>query len=239
MKTFISLAATFCILMMTTCKKSSSDNSSEEQAGDTEITAQVLTQQLVFPWEIVWGPDNMLWITERGGKISRVNPTTGQISPLLTIADAKSQGEGGLLGMALHPDFTTTPQVFVAYNYDKSGTYTEKIVRYTYNGTSLINPVILLDNIPAAGNHNGCRLAISPDLKLYIITGDAAVASQAQNLNSLSGKFCALILMVVFQLITQLQAALYGVMGTGMHRVWCLQTTACTVPSMAIQPTMK
>jgi PQQ-dependent dehydrogenase (s-GDH family) len=188
MKTFVSLAAAFCILMMTTCKKSSSDNSSEEQAGDTELTAQVLTQQLVFPWEIVWGPDNMLWVTERGGKISRVNPANGQINPLLTIADVRSQGEGGLLGMSLHPNFTTTPQVFVAYNYDKSGTYTEKIVRYTYNGTALINPIVLLDNVPAAGNHNGCRLAISPDLKLYITTGDAAVASQAQNLNSLSGK---------------------------------------------------
>ncbi|MFD1257582.1 PQQ-dependent sugar dehydrogenase [Mucilaginibacter terrae] len=188
MKTLISLIAAFGILIMTTCKKSSSDGDTEEQAGDTELTTQVLTQQLVFPWEILWGADNMLWITERGGKISRVNPNNGQINPLLTIADVKSQGEGGLLGMALHPDFANTPQLFVAYNYDKSGIYTEKIVRYTYNGTALVNPVTLLDNVPAANNHNGCRLAISPDLKLYITTGDATVASQAQNLNSLSGK---------------------------------------------------
>ncbi|WP_345955545.1 PQQ-dependent sugar dehydrogenase [Mucilaginibacter sp. PAMB04168] len=106
---------------------------------DSELTTQVLTQQLSFPWEILWGPDNMLWVTERGGKISRVNPGNGQVSLLLDIADVKSVGEGGLLGMVLHPDFTNTPQVFVAYNYDKNGTYTEKIVRYTYNGGSLIS----------------------------------------------------------------------------------------------------
>lgn len=56
MKTLVSFVAAFCILTTTMCKKSSSDGSSEEQAGDTELTAQVLSQQLVFPWDIVWGP---------------------------------------------------------------------------------------------------------------------------------------------------------------------------------------
>jgi hypothetical protein len=56
---------------------------------------------------------------------------------VFTIPDVKSMGEGGLLGMVLHPSFTLNPHVFVAYNYDKAGTYTEKIVRYTYNGTTV------------------------------------------------------------------------------------------------------
>ncbi|WP_345947999.1 PQQ-dependent sugar dehydrogenase [Mucilaginibacter sp. PAMB04274] len=189
MKPIYALAATLLAVMLTTaCSKNSSNKAQDEQVTDSELTTQVLTQQLSFPWEILWGPDNMLWVTERGGKISRVNPGNGQVSLLLNIADVKSVGEGGLLGMVLHPDFANTPQVFVAYNYDKNGTYTEKIVRYTYNGGSLISSVILLDNIQAANNHNGCRLAISPDAKLFITTGDATVASQAQSLNSLSGK---------------------------------------------------
>lgn len=188
MKPFSTLIAILSIVLFSTCSKNSPDNETDEQAGNTEITAQVLTQQLVFPWEILWGPDSQLWITERGGKISRVNPANGQISALLTIPDVKAQGEGGLLGMVLHPDFSTAPEVFVAYNYDKNGTYTEKIVKYTFTNNALTNPVVLLDNVPAAGNHNGCRLAISPDRKLFITTGDATIASQAQNLNSLSGK---------------------------------------------------
>jgi glucose/arabinose dehydrogenase len=176
------------LLLAGSCSKSSSDQTAGVQPGDAEIDTRILTQQLTFPWEILWGPDNMLWITERGGKISRVNPVSGQVSPLLTIPDVQSQGEGGLLGMVLHPDFAASPEVFVAYNYSKNGVYTEKVVKYTYNGNTLNNQITLLDNIPAAGNHNGCRLAISPDKKLYITTGDAASASQAQNLNSLSGK---------------------------------------------------
>jgi glucose/arabinose dehydrogenase len=191
MKFHITVLAICSALLISACGKDSSNNTNEEpqeQLGDVELAAQVLTQQLAFPWELIWGPDNMLWMTERGGKISRVNPANGQVTALLTINDVKAQGEGGLLGMALHPNFTATPEVFVAYNYDRGGVYTEKIVKYTYNGSALINPVIILNNIPAAGNHNGCRLAISPDLKLYITTGDAAISSQAQNSNSLSGK---------------------------------------------------
>ncbi|UEG51806.1 PQQ-dependent sugar dehydrogenase [Mucilaginibacter daejeonensis] len=186
----LTIALLSSALLLSTCSKNSSDNGS--QAGNADLDAKVLTDRLTFPWEILWGPDNMLWMTERGGKISRVDPSNGQVSPLVTVPDVKAQGEGGLLGMVLHPDFGSTPQVFVAYNYDKNGTYTEKIVRYTYSGGTLNSPVVLLDNIPAANNHNGCRLAISPDRKLFITTGDATSASQAQNAGSLSGKILRL-----------------------------------------------
>jgi glucose/arabinose dehydrogenase len=134
----------------------------------------------------------MIWMTERGGKISRVNPENGTVNLVYAIPDVKSVGEGGLLGMVLHPSFSINPHVFVAYNYDRSGIYTEKVVRYTYNGISLVNPLIILDNIPASNIHNGCRLLISSDLKLFISTGDASNQSSAQNINSLSGKILRL-----------------------------------------------
>jgi glucose/arabinose dehydrogenase len=174
------------LLIFASCKKSSKP--SEIAIQNPEIDIQVLSQNLSFPCELIWGPDNFLWMTERGGRISRINPSNGVISPLLTISDVKSQGEGGLLGMVLHPNFSINPHVFVVYNYDKSGVYTEKIVRYTYNASSLINPIIILDNIPAANYHNGSRLLISPDLKLFISTGDAVNANSAQSINSLNGK---------------------------------------------------
>jgi glucose/arabinose dehydrogenase len=127
-------------------------------------------------------------MTERNGKVSRVDTATGSVTLISTIADVRALGEGGLLGMALHPNFSTTPHVFIAYNYDKNGTYTEKIVRFTFNGTSLINPLIIMDNINAASIHNGCRLLISSDLKLFITTGDAANQSLPQNATSVNGK---------------------------------------------------
>ncbi len=96
---------------------------------NASIQAKIITQGLNNPWELLWGADGKLWMTERGGRISRVDTGTGTVTSVLTIADVKSTGEGGLLGMVLHPNFTSTPHVFVAYNYDKNGAYTEKVSR--------------------------------------------------------------------------------------------------------------
>lgn len=185
MKTLDAFIFLLIIIVFAGCKKS---DTPDQPPADAELETTILTDQVTLPWEIIWGPDNMLWITEKGGRISRVNPQNGQISQVFTVPDVKSNGEGGLLGMVLHPDFNTTPQVFIVYNYDKAGTYTEKVVRYNYSNGSLTNPVILVDNIPAAGIHNGSRLLISADQKLFITTGDASNAPMAQNSTSLSGK---------------------------------------------------
>ncbi|NJO26048.1 MAG: PQQ-dependent sugar dehydrogenase, partial [Bacteroidia bacterium] len=138
-----------------------------------------------------WGPDNHIWLTERSGKISRLNPSTGTVTPVITISEVAANGEGGLLGMVLHPDFSSSPQVFVVYNYNNGGNYREKVVRYTYNGTTLVNPFTVIDNINAASIHNGSRLVIIND-KLFITTGDAANTSLPQNTSSVNGKILRL-----------------------------------------------
>jgi aldose sugar dehydrogenase len=160
----------------------------DPQLSDAVLGDRVLTEGLNYPWELVWGPDNHIWITERGGKVSRVNPENGVVTPVATITEVDARGEGGLLGMALHPDFTANPEVFLVYNYSKAGTYTEKVVKYTYNGSTLIDPVVLVDGISASNIHNGSRLLISPDLKLFITTGDAATQTSAQDINDSNGK---------------------------------------------------
>ena len=172
------------LLAAVSCKR----NSEKPPPGPVDTTDKVLTSNLSYPWEILWGSDDFIWVTERGGRVSRINPSNGNITPLLTINDVASQGEGGLLGMALHPDFSITPQVFVAYNYFGSGAYREKIVRYNYNNGTLSNPTIILDNLLAANIHNGCRLAFGADKKLYISTGDAGQGAVAQNMSARNGK---------------------------------------------------
>ena len=167
------------------CKKPDKKNTTASTVG---IKDSVIVTGLNQPWEILWGPDNFIWMTERAGRISRVNPANGVVTALLTITEVVSNGEGGLLGMTLHPDFTATPHVFVVYDYNNaSGNYREKVVRYTYTGTTLINPVILIDNIAASGIHNGSRLLIVGN-KLYITTGDAADQASPQNTSSVNGK---------------------------------------------------
>jgi len=172
------------------CKKENKEN--EEPPGAVEIKDSVIASNLNFPWEILWGPDNNIWMTERGGKISRLNPATGDITPLLTINEVESNGEGGLLGMVLHPNFGTTPHVFVVYNYNNGSNYLEKVVRYTYAGLTLTNPTTIIDNIDAANIHNGSRLLISSDLKLFITTGDASNPGYAQTASSPNGKILRL-----------------------------------------------
>jgi glucose/arabinose dehydrogenase len=178
--------SSICITLFITCCDKKKDKSNNATAAILKDT--VLTRQLNHPWEILWGPDNFIWMTERNGRISRVNPATGAVTSLLTLTGVTAQGEGGLLGMVLHPDFATTPQVFVAYNYMNGTTYQEKIVRYTYNGSTLTSPQLILDNIKASGIHNGCRLLITPDRKLFITTGDASDQTNPQNKSALNGK---------------------------------------------------
>lgn len=152
------------------------------------IATRTVATGLDTPWEILWGPDGWLWVTERVGRISRINPETGQRVPLLQIPDVYEQGESGLLGMALHPNFADSPHVFVAYTYREGAQILERIVCFTYDGTTLTDMRILLDRIPAATIHNGCRLLILPDRTLLVTTGDANNTATAQNLQSPNGK---------------------------------------------------
>jgi glucose/arabinose dehydrogenase len=172
------------------CSKS---NNNPAPVGQVPLRDSVVAGNLQLPWEILWGPDDHIWMTERGGRISRFDPQTGNRSTLITISDVVSNGEGGLLGMALHPSFSSTPYVYVIYNYMNGGNYREKLVRYTYNSSNqtLGNPAPLLDDIAAAGIHNGSRLLIVGD-KLFISTGDASNTSLAQTISSPNGKILRL-----------------------------------------------
>jgi len=159
----------------------------------TELTVQVITENLDTPWEILWGPDDNIWMTERKGLVSRVDPVTGNVDELLKIDEVGEYGEGGLLGIVLHPNFEHPDSQFVylVYNYDDGIRY-ERLVRYTYDKDTLINPVILLDDIPGKYNHIGSRLIILPDRTILMSTGDAANSGLSQDTSSLAGKFLRL-----------------------------------------------
>jgi aldose sugar dehydrogenase len=151
---------------------------------------RIVKQNLQHVWEMLWGPDDHIWFTEREGKISKMNPTTGAIVFTTTISEVVSSGEGGLLGMALHPDFLTNGYLYIVYNYNSSG-YKEKVVRYTFGNNAVTNPTTIIENIPASNIHNGSRIRVvneSTGVKIYFTTGDASNASSAQDVNSRSGK---------------------------------------------------
>lgn len=179
------------LLSISACKKSKSGGN-ENPLPDAELKTRVVSSGLVHPWEMIYGPDQQLWITERPGRISRVDPQTGKVTLLHTLSDVVAKGEGGLLGMALHPDFTANPWVYVVYNYNEGSNYREKVVRFNYANGVLSAPQTIIDQIPAANIHNGSRLLVTSDRKLLVSTGDADNSANAQNTNSLSGKILRL-----------------------------------------------
>lgn len=145
--------------------------------------ARVLTTDLADPWEIAWGPDGFLWVTEKTGKrVTRVNPADGSKNPVSTIAEVyESGGQDGLLGMAFHPGMLKKrgeDYVYLAYTYDADAgepvDRRAKIARYTYDPetTTLSAPVDLITGLPASEDHNSGRLLFGPDQKLYYAVGD-------------------------------------------------------------------
>ena len=134
------------------------------------------------PYDIAFGPDGYLWITERTlGDISRFNPENGTKDLLIKITNVYSTaGQDGLLGLVLHPQFGQNlgnDYVYVAYTYN-SGSNVRKlrISRFEYSKTgnngTLSNETTLIQGLPGSNDHNSGRLAIGPDLKLYYSIGD-------------------------------------------------------------------
>lgn len=162
----------------------------ETNIAQESYTTKAVASNLNTPWEILWGPDNYIWMTERYGRISRVNPETGELHQLFILSDVMVGSERGLMGMALHPDFESNPYVYFAYTYgiNNNSATRIRIMRLTYNGTILNNPYTLLDDIPGAAVHDGARLWIDEDLKLFVTIGDAGNGATAQNFESLNGK---------------------------------------------------
>ncbi|MGA4506275.1 PQQ-dependent sugar dehydrogenase [Propionibacteriaceae bacterium G1746] len=141
-----------------------------------------LVTGLTTPWGLRALDDDRLLVSERDtGAIKLVQG--GRATQVGDVADARPRGEGGLLGIEVSAD---QKALFVYL----TGASDNRVVRYDLAATTgaISNPRVLLDGIPAAGNHNGGQLALGPDGHLYIATGDAADRQRAQDRNSLAGK---------------------------------------------------
>lgn len=184
------LPLAFAAAALPACDSATAGN---PQMPNVELAADVVATGLDTVWELAWGPDGFIWITERGGRISRLDPQSGTVTPAGQVAVSEI-GEGGLMGLAFHPDFANQPWIYAAHTYSAQGGTRNRVVRMRFDGTSLGTPEVLLADIPGSSIHNGSRLAVGPDRLLYITTGDASDASIAQNRDALAGKILRLTL---------------------------------------------
>lgn len=150
----------------------------------------VIADNLDIPWSLAFLPDLSLIFTQRSGQVRLLNPS-GQLAskPLLILPNVRAVGEGGLLGLTLHPEFYKNHFLYLYYTYSSNGNDTmNRVVRYTLVNNQLIDQKIIVDKIPGAIFHNGGRLKFGPDGYLYITTGDSLNPSLAQDPNALAGK---------------------------------------------------
>jgi glucose/arabinose dehydrogenase len=150
---------------------------------------ETVTTGLTSPWGLAFLPNGDALVSERDtGLIKRVAGDGSRVTRVGEIPEADPSSEGGLLGLAVHPEYPDEPWVYAYYSTDVDN----RVVRMRYEGGSLGPQQLLLDGIAVAEIHNGGRLAFGPDGLLYVTTGDGSEGDRSQDRTSLNGKILRL-----------------------------------------------
>lgn len=170
-------------------KVSENKNTAVDETKNIPFLSTV-ADNLEIPWALVFLPDKSILFTERAGRVRLIDKNGNLLSnPIAIIPDVKNIGEGGLLGITIHPDFIKNYFVYLCYTYaNDNGQTLNRVVRFKFENNSLSNKTIIVDETPGNVFHDGGRIKFGPDGFLYITTGDSQNPSLAQDKNSLAGK---------------------------------------------------
>ena len=136
--------------------------SSIREVATNEKAVETIAQGLTTPWSITFLPNGAMLVTERSGQIQRI----GESGKTYPIDGVRETSEGGLLGIAVHPQFRDNNRLYVYFTTDQGGELTNQIDQYVLSGDSLGFERTIMADIPAATNHNGGAIAFGPDGKL-------------------------------------------------------------------------
>jgi glucose/arabinose dehydrogenase len=157
-------------------------------SGTQGVKVATVATGLHIPWEIAFMPDGSALVTERPGTV-RLLTAGGRLNrqPVAQL-QVSSQGEGGLLGLALDPNFDRNRYVYLYFTAPDE----MRLERWKLAGDRLRRQASLVTGIKSGQVHDSGRIAFGPDRRLYVATGDAGEPALAQDPASLNGKFLAL-----------------------------------------------
>ncbi len=153
---------------------------------DLGVKVETIAENLDIPWSIVWDPDGTIFFTERNGNVRIIQDGIVSEKPILSLD--VGGGEGGLLGIALDPNYLENHYIYLFYTYNNFFSIENKVVRYVESNLTLSENKVLIDKIPGGPFHAGGRIQFGPDGKLYITTGETGNTNLAQDKNSAAGK---------------------------------------------------
>lgn len=167
-------------------------------AGVKKENVEVIAWNLEIPWEIAFLPSGELLVTERAGNLVKIDNDRTAIK----INGVSHIGEGGLLGIAVHPQFLDNHFIYLYLTTQENGKITNRVERYKLEGTELLDRKVIVAGILGSSIHDGGRMAFGParalasagkpDYYFYITTGDAGNSNISQDKNSLNGKILRL-----------------------------------------------
>lgn len=161
------------------------------RAADFSWEMTTVAENLEVPWDLAFGPEGELYLTERSGRI-KVLERDARVRQLATLPQVHAQGESGLTGLALDPDFGQNRLLYLYYTFQDKGGLFNRVSRFLLTEGGLKEEIVILDRLPGGAIHNGGRLRFGPDGLLWVLTGDGGRAALAQDGQSLGGKILRL-----------------------------------------------
>jgi glucose/arabinose dehydrogenase len=158
------------------------------QENPNEPDVKVIVEHLKIPWELVFTDAKNFLLTERDGTLSKVSLDQNAKAVIQKIEGVKHIGEGGLLGLAIDPEFETNHKIYLYSTFTQDNKLRNRVESYVLSDNKLSDRKVLIDNIKGSSNHDGGRIAFGPDKLLYVTTGDAEEPNLAQDTNSVNGK---------------------------------------------------
>ncbi|MBN3563780.1 PQQ-dependent sugar dehydrogenase [Aliamphritea spongicola] len=152
-----------------------------------------ITDQLDSPWSLAELPDGQLLITERRGRLIRIN--ADQVHRITGVPDVLDVGQGGLLDIKLHPRFAENSWLYLSYAQGTRGSNRLRLMRAKLEGNQLTDQQVIFSASPdkSSGLHFAGRIAFLPDNTLLLSVGDGyRYMDQAQEKDSLLGKIIRL-----------------------------------------------